>query len=53
VAKKISDDIIEQNGRLSAFEAHMITPNDGRDSVIADYDLLFLKKEVSRIKYTL
>jgi hypothetical protein len=31
----------------------MIIPNDGSISVISDSDLLFLKKEVSRIKYTL
>jgi hypothetical protein len=31
----------------------MILPNDGSASVIADADMLFLKKEVSRNKYSL
>ena len=53
VSKKVNDDIHQEDGRLQAFETQVIMPNDGKFSVIADPDLLFLKKELNRNKGSL
>ena len=49
-AKKVQDDVDEQNDRLEGFEKKVLGDPQNPNSFIADVDLLILRKEVSRNK---
>ena len=52
LAKKVMDDGDEQNARLENFENKVVKPQSANPH-IADVDMIFLKKEISRNKSAL
>lgn len=52
LAKKVLDDGDEQGARLDSFENKVVKPHT-MNPHIADVDMIFLKKEISRNKYAI